>query len=148
MHSNFDKEFHTSRIAFMIINNEILYLENSEMSHKEWYISLELNLDNFDNIIRGYVKDNKIVYYKGDFTYDEEVINITVKTMNQIKNETNNINAEVYVGVNKGNPNEEWKPIQKIDSMETPNGVFSFILSIIIDKNSVLGYHLNRRKVI
>lgn len=115
MCNSFEKELHTSRIAFMIINDEILYLINSEMSHKEWYTSLNLNLDNFDNIVRGYVKNNKIFYYKGDFTYDEEVINTAKKTMNQIRNETNNINAEVYVGINKGKPNEEWEPELKID---------------------------------
>ena len=37
----------------MIINNEILFLDNSEMSHYEWYTSLNLNKEDFKNIDRG-----------------------------------------------------------------------------------------------
>ena len=41
------RKFHKKRIAFMIINNEILFLESSEMSHYEWYISLNLKKQDF-----------------------------------------------------------------------------------------------------
>jgi len=70
--NNSEQKFHVSRIAFMIINNEIIYLENSKMSHIEWYKSLGYKEEDFNNIVRGYTKDNKIIFYKGDFLYDDK----------------------------------------------------------------------------
>lgn len=109
-----EQEFHKSRIAFMLIENKIIYLENSSMSHFEWYISLGYKKEQFKNIIRGYYKDGKIVFYKDDFTYDNDVIEIAKKINEEIKKYVNDRNAEVYVGVKKGKIGEIWEPELKI----------------------------------
>ena len=50
---SFGRKFHKRRIAFMIIDNEIMFLEHSTMSHYEWYTSLKYKKEDFKNIVRG-----------------------------------------------------------------------------------------------
>lgn len=107
---NKEEVFHESRLAFMIIDDEILYLKNNKMSHKEWYFLLFNSLKNFNDVVRGYAKDDRIIYYKGDFEYDSEVIEVAKKTHNKIMDEFNNYNCRVFVGVIKGEIGEEWEP--------------------------------------
>lgn len=107
-------EFHKSRIAFLVMDNEILYLENSPMSHKEWYLSLGYKEENFNHVIRGYLKDNKLVYYKGDFMYDDEVIQKALETEDIIKKHCDKLNAITYCGVIKGEVGEDWPPKEKL----------------------------------
>jgi UDP-N-acetylmuramate-alanine ligase len=111
---NKEKEFHKSRIAFMIIQNQIMYLSDSTMSHLEWFESLELPNENFNDIVRGYVKNGKIIYYKGDFEYDEDVLNVAKSTCNQIMEETGSYGFKVYAGVTKGEIGLEWEPTVEV----------------------------------
>ena len=46
-----------NRVLFMIIGNEVKYLQNSNQDHREWYLSLGLDANLFDSIVRGYVID-------------------------------------------------------------------------------------------
>ncbi len=111
-----EQEYHKTRIAFMIIDGEIKFLEYSVMSHKEWYESLSLKQEDFNNIVRGYILDNKAVFYKGNFIYDEEVIKIAEEFSTIIKDKYNIRNLEVWVGVQQGQIGEIWRPIKKIKS--------------------------------
>ena len=99
----------------MIIENEILYLNNSAMSHIEWYTSLNLPTEKFDSIIRGYTKNDKIIYYKGDFEYDDEVIDVAKNTCSQIMGKIGNYDLKVYAGVTKGEVGTEWEPSVEIN---------------------------------
>ena len=57
-HENYDektRDFHRSRIAFLIIDGEVNFLANSEMSHYEWAKTLGINDEQFASIVRGYV---------------------------------------------------------------------------------------------
>ena len=112
---NEEQKFHISRLAFMIIEDKIIYLSNSKLSHIEWYKSLNYDLDKFDMIVRGYYRDGKIVFYKGDFEYDEEVIQNARKYGNEIRKYVDDKNAEIYVGVIKGKVGEIWKLKMKIE---------------------------------
>lgn len=109
-----EKEFHKSRIAFVILDGEIKYLKNSDMSHKEWCDSLGISDEVFQSLVRGYVYNGMIVYYCGDFKYDETVINIAVDTNERIASELGLEDYSVYCGCAKGNIGEIWKPILKI----------------------------------
>lgn len=109
-----EKKFHMARVAFIILNNEIKYLRNSEMSHIEWCRELGISEDEFNNIVRGYVYNGEIVYYYGDFKYDERVINMAVDTYEKIARDNGLVNYSVYCGVAKGKVGEIWKPILKI----------------------------------
>lgn len=110
-----EQEFHKSRVAFMIVENKIIYLENSTMSHIEWYLSLGYKKEEFDNVVRGYYRNGEIVFYKADFIYDDEVIEKAKKVNNDIKKYVNDKNANVYVGVKKGKVGELWEPELRIE---------------------------------
>ena len=64
----------SNKTLFMIIDNQVLYLSDSNMDHREWYVSLGFDSSSFDNVIRGFIADNKIIFYKGFFQYDDSVI--------------------------------------------------------------------------
>lgn len=112
-----EKEFHKKRIAFMIINNEILFLKGSSMSHKEWFDTLKIQ-DNFNNIIRGFYYNNRIIFYKGDFIYDEETIKVAKKFYPVIIKEFNLDIPELWVGQQKTDSvtplTSPWQPTLKI----------------------------------
>lgn len=105
-----EQEFHKSRVAFMIINSEIYFLENSDMSHKEWYLSLDYNIEKFEDIVRGYYREGNIVFYKGDFIYDNYVVKIAKEYSSKVKEYVKDFKAKVYVGVVKGKIGEIWQP--------------------------------------
>ncbi|MBQ2640258.1 MAG: hypothetical protein IJF92_05835 [Bacilli bacterium] len=114
-----------SRILFMIIDNQVMYLENSNMDHKEWYESLNLNIEDFDNVVRGFIMNNMIIFYKGFFNYDNETIRMAEKFYPDIKKSLNNPNLEVYCGIVPGKPGQKWEPILKIDGKTNLNNRFT-----------------------
>ena len=111
---SFGRKFHKKRIAFMIINNEIMFLENNEMSHYEWYTSLNLNKEDFKNVVRGYIMDSRAVFCKGDFSYDDEVIEKAKEYGEMIKKKYKRKKLELWVGVNVGEIGEIWPPTKLI----------------------------------
>lgn len=115
------KLFHKSRIAFMIINDEVLYLVNSTKSHIEWFETLNLNSLDFNEIVRGYVRENLIVFYKGDFEYDEKVYEHADWFSNKIIDDLGVDNPLIYVGVKKGDIGEIWEPMNRIELSKNKN---------------------------
>lgn len=72
VHNNFVDDFHKNRIAFLIYNNKVNILKNSTMSHFEWFKSLGGKDENTFNLLtRGYFFEGDLVFYKGNFEYDE-----------------------------------------------------------------------------
>ena len=108
------------KILFMVIDNKVKYLSDSDMDHREWYKSLNLDLDEFDNVVRGFILDNKIVFYKGLFKYDNETIDIAEKMDPEMRKKLNNPNLEVYCGVYT-NEGEKWEPIHRVDNPNINN---------------------------
>lgn len=103
-----------NRVLFMIIHNQIQYLQNSTMDHKEWYDSLGLDPALYESIVRGYVIENKIVFFKGiTFQYDDEVIRSAKMFASHIRQTLQNETLEVYCGI-LVNPGQKWEPILKI----------------------------------
>ncbi|HFL3696523.1 TPA: hypothetical protein ACG3QY_001633 [Clostridioides difficile] len=107
-----EKEFHKSRIAFAILQNKIIYLVNSEMSHKEWLITSKfIEEKEFNEIIRGYIKHNNIYFYKGDFLTDKSVESSASEYCFKIHKENNlKLPSKIYIGMQKGKIGDEWKP--------------------------------------
>lgn len=105
------RDFHKSRTAFLIVDGEIKILKESGMSHFEWARSIGINETEFNNIVRGYILDNTMVFYKGDFEYDDEVINASRKYGSVLK-KVCSLNGvyKVYCGVIKKEPGEVWPP--------------------------------------
>ena len=108
-----------NKILFMIINNEVKYSQDSNMDHREWYNSLGLDQNNFDNIIRGYIIDNKIVFFKGsNFNYDEEVIRSAKAFGPNIIATYNNPSLEVYCGAIITQGGTKWEPVLHLKKEE------------------------------
>ena len=109
-----------SKIMFMIINNRVEYLNNEKFDHREWYNVLGLDPNNFDNIIRGYIVDNKIIFFKGlNFNYDEEVIQNALKYAKEMRTFLNNPNLEVWCGILAyGGYDNRWEPVYRIQDSE------------------------------
>lgn len=107
------------RILFMIINDKLYYSNDNNIDHKEWYISLGYNPDNFESITRGLVIDEKIIFYKGlNFNYDEEVINNARKYGQIIKNDLNIKDYKIYCGLIINSFNQKLEPIMQINDNE------------------------------
>ena len=108
-----------NKVLFMILDNQVVYLQNSNMDHREWYVSLGRNPDDFDNVIRGFVMDGKIVFFKGiNFNYDQEVINAATKVAPSIRITLQNPNLEVYCGIVVNSYGEKWEPVLRINEEE------------------------------
>jgi len=106
----------------MIINNGVKILPNTSMDHREWYTSLGLDLNNFESIIRGYIMDNKIVFFKGSsFTYDDDTYKAAIIYSPTIRNYFNNQNLEVCCGIIINGYNSKWEPIVKISNEKINN---------------------------
>ena len=108
-----------NKVLFMIVNNELKYLKDTNMDHREWYVSLGYDASLFENIVRGYVIDNKIIFFKGImFNYDEEVIKAARVYTPSIRYIMNNPSLEVYCGILVNGQGQKWEPILKINENE------------------------------
>ncbi len=112
-----DKEkeasFHKKRIAFLIINNEIMFLQDSTMSHYDWAKSIGQE-DNFNSITRGYFIDNNIYFYYGNFDVNDNVVSDAKKYTPIICKKFNISNPNVYGGMIVGEVGTVWQPKIKI----------------------------------
>ena len=107
------------RILFMIVNDQLQYLTNSDMDHKEWYLSLGLPEDDFNNIIRGFILDGKMCFYKGEnYNYDDDVMKKAKKYGPLIRNFFQSPNLEVCCGILQNGLGGKWEPIVKIPEEE------------------------------
>ena len=108
-----------NKILFMIINNEVKYSQDPNIDHRDWYNSLGFDSNNFDNIVRGFIMDNKIVFYKGiNFNYDEEVIKAAKIFGPSIISACNNPFLEVYCGVVTTQGGSKWEPVLHLKKEE------------------------------
>ena len=108
-----------NRVLFMIIGNEVKTLVNDSRDHREWYLSLGLDPNLFDTIVRGYVLDGKIIFFKGPtYSYDEEVIKAARVYTPSIRAILNQANLEVYCGILFEGVGSKWEPILKINENE------------------------------
>ena len=107
------------RILFMIVDGEVKYLTNSDMDHREWYLSLGYDNNNFDNVVRGYVIEGKIVFFKGmNFNYDEEVIKEAKKHAHSMRLALNNPSLEVWCGIVINSQGAKWEPVYHVSDDE------------------------------
>ena len=99
------------KILFIVFNGEIKFLQNSTMDHKEWFLSLGGNMDNYDNTIRGYIMNNMIIFFKANLNYDDEVIDFATKNGLKIQELINKPDYKICCGINPGHDGIKWEPI-------------------------------------
>ena len=107
---NKEQEFHTKRTMFYFHENgDIRFpdFENENKSHKEWFDSIGVDIE---KVIRGYRKGYNVYVYIGE---DFRVPNLNVNQYYQLKSIFNDA-WDIYLGVEKGEPGEEWKPLKEI----------------------------------
>ena len=107
-----------NKVLFMIIDDQVKYLTEGNMDHREWYTSLGLDPNNYENIVRGFVMDEKIIFFKGtNFIADQEVITMAKRHAPGIRLYLNN-NYAVYCGIEAHSLGGKWEPIVKVNDNE------------------------------
>ncbi len=107
-------KFHKSRVAFAELpNGKVVTLQNDPREHRDWLKEdYGINTEDSELLIRGYTKDNKIIFYKGmEFkpVNNKQRIFEIVDILGEIAE-----NKDVYDGVVIGSIGKEWKPMNKI----------------------------------
>ena len=102
---------HRERIAFIIINNKILFKKNTELSHYLWAKQLKIPEKDFSNLVRGFYKNGKASFYKGNFEYDDECIEYAKHFAPEIKKFCNADSLECWCGHKVGKVGEEWESL-------------------------------------
>ena len=93
------RDFHKQRKAFIILNNNVYFLpERSYMSHFEYCQKIGLDKETFNQITRGYYLNGNLVFYKDNFTYDEELINESLNFIDEISRKLGIDKFEIYFG--------------------------------------------------
>lgn len=99
IHNKFIDDFHKNRIAFLVLNGKVNLLKNSTMSHLEWFKSLGGKSEGFNEIIRGYFFGDNLVFYKGNFEYDDKFIENVKNICKQVCDSINLKNCKIYCGL-------------------------------------------------
>ena len=103
------REFHKRRTAFIVIEDKLYYIKNSEQSHWEFCQKKGFSKEKFNKMTRGYYIDGNIVFYKGNFTYDKELIKDSLKYIMKIKEDCKLGEMQIYFGLKVPKENETWE---------------------------------------
>lgn len=99
------------KILFIVIDGEIKFLKTSTMDHKEWYQSLGGDPELYDNVIRGFVMEGKLIFFKANLNYDSEVIDFATKMAIPMKKQLNQPDLKVCCGIEPGHDGQKWEAI-------------------------------------
>ena len=102
VHNDFVDKFHRERVAFLILDGKVNILRNSTMSHLEWFKSLGgTSEEEFNRITRGYFYQGDLVFYKGNFEYDEDLICQVQKYCKKVCESMELLKCKVHCGLIK-----------------------------------------------
>lgn len=93
------REFHKQRNAFIILNDMLEFLpEESKKSHFEYCQTKGLDKNTFNKITRGYYLNGKVIFYKDNFMFDENVISEALDYLKEIASKVAADEFEIYFG--------------------------------------------------
>lgn len=93
------RDFHTQRKAFIILNEILEFLpEGSKLSHYEYCQTKGLTKEEFNKITRGFYINGRVVFYKDNFIYDEEVIKEALLHIDEIAEYVKSSEFEIQFG--------------------------------------------------
>ena len=93
------RELHKKRKAFIILNKKLEFLpDNSNMSHFEYCQSIGIDKEEFNKITRGYFMDGKVVFYKDNFIYDDDLISEALLFIDEIAKAVSQTTMDIYFG--------------------------------------------------
>src|SRR5574344_1152256 len=104
------RKFHKQRIAFIIIEGKLHIIKNSELSHWEYCEKMHISKKKFNKYIRGYYLNGNAVFYKDNFSYDENVINVSLKYLPILRKECELNKINIYFGVKMDTNLKVWPP--------------------------------------
>ncbi len=93
------RELHRKRKAFIILKGKLDFLpDNSDMSHFEYCQSIGIDKEEFNKITRGYFMDGRVVFYKDNFIYDDDLIEEALLFINEIAKALSKNEMDIYFG--------------------------------------------------
>lgn len=93
------RDFHRQRKAFIILNNVLEFLpDGSSMSHFEYCQTRGLDKESFNKITRGFYLNDKVIFYKDNFIFDDEVINEALNYLDEIAIKVSSNEFEIHFG--------------------------------------------------
>ena len=104
------KNFHKQRVAFIIYQNKVYYMKDTSFSHWEFAQTIGISKEIFDTLCRGYYLNEKLIFYKGNFEYDNDLIEYAKQYFDEIKKELKLEKVNVYFGQKIGKIGEAWPP--------------------------------------
>ena len=107
-----------NQIIFVIFNNQIHYSQDPNIDYRQLYLSVGGDDNTYDAAIKGIIVKDKIIFFKGNFTYDKDVIDMACKCAPLIKEQVNNPYLKVYCGINRQDEGTAWEPIMEIKDEE------------------------------
>lgn len=112
-----EQKFHKKRLTFAILDEHCKFISNDTRSHFEWLNEVYgVTIEDFENIIRGYVLEDGIYLYKGfqfnEIDDSELESNILMEIVQQanIYNKWQYKEYKVHSGMVQGTVGEVWKP--------------------------------------
>ena len=116
-----EQKFHKKRLTFAILDEHCKFISNDTRSHFEWLDEdYGVTIEDFENIVRGYVLENCIYLYKGfqfnEIDDSELESNILMEIVQQanIYNKWQYKEYKVHSGMIQGVVGEVWKPKKEL----------------------------------
>lgn len=109
--------FHKSRIAFAILSDGKCAVNIKDIREHRVYLQEDfgISFEEFENLVRGYIKPGRIVFYKTSGFYP--IDNISEKILSIVSEKALEFfgsgKYEIWNGLKIGKFGEEWQPIQK-----------------------------------
>lgn len=105
-------------IMFLIVDDRFTFFKSDQLDHKEFYVSLGYNPDDFENVVRGCILNNKAIFFKGSmYQYDESVIEMARKYAPYIRSQMGDDSISIYCGI-VIKPGGSWEPVLQITDAE------------------------------
>lgn len=115
-------KFHKSRIAFAFLEDGTMACNTNDEREHRVYLEEDIgvNEERFQNLVRGYIKPGRIVFYRTSkflmieedlMPYIEHVGVLVVQSYGKGK-------YEVWNGVMIGTPGEEWEPVEVLGILD------------------------------
>lgn len=110
-------EFHMSRVAFAILKDGSCAINVKDVREHRVYLQEDygVSFEEFENLVRGFIKFGRIVFYKTlSFTPIENIPEEVIKMVAEVA--LNFFGAgeyEIWNGLKISKLGEEWEPVQK-----------------------------------
>ena len=94
------RDYHKKRRAFLIINDTVELIPlGCDKSHFEYCTEKGISKEEFNKLTRGYYMDGRMVFYKDDFIYDDNLMKEAFKHIDEIMILLDITLCDLYFGV-------------------------------------------------